>query len=89
MWGEEQAAACLVGGVSAVGGGCYFCRRMLPTEEQTWDDQHVGIQIGNGSKSWNEGSGILEATHTSRDRENLPVTTPQPRRPPGRGLYDY
>ena len=41
--GWEQAAVCLVGGVSAEGGGYYFCGRMLCTEERTWDDQHDGI----------------------------------------------
>ena len=41
--GGEQAVACLVGRVSAEGGGYYFCGRMLCTEERTWDDQRARI----------------------------------------------
>ena len=41
--GGEQAATCMVGGVSEEGGGYYFCGGMLHTKEGAWDDQHDGI----------------------------------------------
>lgn len=58
--GGEQATARMVGRVPAGGGGYRFCGRRLHTEEQTWDNQHVGVRYANASKSWDVGCGILE-----------------------------